>query len=435
MTGRRGLEQQKGDGGQPRRSSGLLTHPLNAKLVGRRHEDTVGDLVRRCDRMRRSLVVLFAFVTSIPVQAQDCSQILSQGIYDIRSSSSDLATASSFSQWFCDKKFSSSQQANDFGASLGFPFKGVPVKLGFNASSQNWSEWYSSFCGRVSSDQSLQSRVSQHVQTVSPKIVQAFSACIDSDGLHVWIERTYDPKRFRFATRFNPPNENNPKATIYKFDPGPNVSCEDTPKTVSRPVWRTNCVRKNNNPVSMIVNSDWTPKGGGNLDLPSIASPPPPPPVPRCRPIGGALDFDGDGCPDDWSPSSSAISFRFGNGQAFEILPSPDYKAYNGIWLTGDFNGDRKTDLIQIVTSGVARPDYAHIFCDIQGANSYTLRDFNFRINANPQGDYCVSCGAWTVEDANGDGISDLRHSSNVPPYSTHRWISIQPSCGSFQIR
>jgi hypothetical protein len=221
--------------------------------------------------MRRCYWALLAFAVIVPVQAQECSQILTQGIYDIRSSANDLATASSFSQWFCDNKFSSAKQTDDFGASLAFPFKGIPIKLGFDSSSQSWSEWYSSFCARVQSDQSLQSRVREHVQTVNPQIVQAFNSCIESDGLHVWLERTYDPKKFRFAARFNPPNEGNSKATIKSFETGSNVSCENKPTTISRPVWRTHCVRKNDDPVSLVVTSDWNPKGGGSLDLPAIS--------------------------------------------------------------------------------------------------------------------------------------------------------------------
>jgi hypothetical protein len=220
--------------------------------------------------MNRFAIGLLVTLVSLPAQAQECSQILSHGIYDIQSSANDLATSASFSQWFCDKKFSSAQQANDFGASLAFPFEGLPVKLGINSSSSSWSESYSSFCGRVQKDQSLQSRVREHVKTVNPQIVQAFNSCIESDGLHVWLELTYDPKRFRFAARFNPPNSQNPKATIQRFDPGPNVSCRDAPTTIDRPIWRTNCTRKNDDPVSIVVNANFNPRGG-NLDLPAIA--------------------------------------------------------------------------------------------------------------------------------------------------------------------
>jgi hypothetical protein len=236
--------------------------------------------------MRKLLIIAF-FLSSISItEAQECSQLLSQGIYDIRSSASDLNTASSFSQWFCDNKFSSSDQANEFGASLGLPFKGIPVKLGFNSSSQSWSQWYSSFCGSIKSDQVLQSKVRDHVQTINPQIIQAFNQCIQSDGLHVWLERTYDPRTFRFVGLFNSPDpELSPTTKITTFDTGKNVSCKETPKIISKNEWRARCERKDDKPITIVVNATKGPiRGGGTLDLPEIArftSPPPPPAVER----------------------------------------------------------------------------------------------------------------------------------------------------------
>jgi hypothetical protein len=133
------------------------------------------------------------FAFSLTVQAQECSTLISQGIYDISSHASDLQTASSFASWFCDQKFSSSDSSDNFGASLAFPFKGVPVKFGFDSGSQSFPSWYSSFCSKVQQDQSLQSKVRDYVQTVNATIVNAFNDCINADGLSVWLERTYDP--------------------------------------------------------------------------------------------------------------------------------------------------------------------------------------------------------------------------------------------------
>jgi hypothetical protein len=90
--------------------------------------------------------------------AQDCSQLLANGIYDIRSNQSNLETAASFSQWFCDQHFSSQNAAQSFGASIGLPFRDLPIKLGFDSSTEGWSSWYSSYCSRVQSDQRLKNR-------------------------------------------------------------------------------------------------------------------------------------------------------------------------------------------------------------------------------------------------------------------------------------
>lgn len=144
-------------------------------------------------------------------------------------------------------------------------------------------------------------------------------------------------------------------------------------------------------------------------------------------------DFDGDGCFDMWRNNTNSIAFMLGNGQSFYLSPSTSWRGSNGVWLSGDFNGDHRADLIQIVTGGVTNPDYAHVFCSIQNENSYELKNFNFRKSANPQGDYCVSCGSWSTR-TNANGLTDLVHNSNLPPYSIHKWVS-NGFCGSFSIR
>ena len=225
-------------------------------------------------------MLVLAFAINGVAYGQECSQLLKQGIYDISSSSTDLNTASSFSQWFCDENFSSAQEADNFGASLGFPFKGVPVKLGLESGSESWSESYSRFCANYKNDSSLQLKLRNHVKTISGTVVNAFNTCISSRGLHVWIERTHNPREFKFAARFNPPNKNNPVAIIQTFDEGSNVSCKQRPLEIDSSEFRSRCTRKNDNPVSLIVNADWAPIGGGNLTLPAIRKNVPPPAKP-----------------------------------------------------------------------------------------------------------------------------------------------------------
>jgi hypothetical protein len=221
-------------------------------------------------------------LTFTSLHAEECSQLLSQGIYDIHSSASDLNTTSSFSQWFCDKKFSSAEQSNSFGASLGFPFKGIPIKLGFDSSNQGWEKSYSSFCSNVKNDKSLQGKVRDYVQTVNTQIIEAFNQCLQSDGLHVWLERTYDPMVFRFAGKFNPSDpETSPVTNILAFELTKNISCNNKPQKISKTEWRTLCTRKDDSPVSIVVNAKPGPiHGGGVLDLPGIATYPTPLPPP-----------------------------------------------------------------------------------------------------------------------------------------------------------
>lgn len=227
----------------------------------------------RVRRLRCSTFLAVApLLTLSPfANAQECSALISQGIYDIQSSASDLSTAASFASWYCDQKFSSAESANEFGASLAFPFKGIPIKFGFDSNSQNFSMWNSNFCGQIRQDQSLQSRLRTHIQTINAGIVKAFNDCINADGLSVWLERTYNPRVFKFAARFTSPNpERIPYSMVRSFDPGENVRCKDRPIRVDRATFRTRCVRTDDAAVSMVVTADFDPRGGGTLSLPAI---------------------------------------------------------------------------------------------------------------------------------------------------------------------
>jgi hypothetical protein len=221
--------------------------------------------------MRTLGLLILAVFFSGPAFGQECSQLLNHGIYDVQSSSGSLNAASSFSQWFCDENFSSAQEANSFGASLAFPFKNIPIKLGLDSSSSGWGESYSRFCSQYKQDASLQVKVKQHLKTASTAILSAFNACVASTGLHVWLERSHSPMEFVFAARFNPPNKNVSAARIEAFDAGSNVRCTDEPTEIDASVFRTRCTRKGDQPVLMVVRADWTPVGGGRLLLPEIS--------------------------------------------------------------------------------------------------------------------------------------------------------------------
>lgn len=229
-------------------------------------------------------VLTSAFVLlglSVNANAQECSALLTKGIYDIRETDSSVDASSSFSQWFCDQRFSSKDSADSFGASLGFPFKGLPVKLGFDSDKADFSQWYSNYCSNTTQDQTLRTRLTEYIETVNPVIVKAFTECISSVGLHAWIERTADPHKFKFATRFVSPGRRNPSAKYDSFTTGDNVKCDVKP--IGRPIdastWRTSCTRKNNKPVVLVANADWNINGGGELELPSILSSQEAPPI------------------------------------------------------------------------------------------------------------------------------------------------------------
>lgn len=219
--------------------------------------------------MRTLSAVVFLSLSATFANAQDCSVYLSRGIYDWHSSSDALASSSSYSQWFCDQKFSRAQDADSFGATVGFPFKGLPVALGFDEASQSYSSWQSDFCSSTKTNQTLLSNVRDFLKTINQGIVNAVGECLKSDGLHVWLERTDDPKTFLFAGRYNSPIPRDfPSTKITQFDTGPNVKCTEKPKTIGKSEWRTRCSRENEAAVVLVVTTDPGPiVGGGTLFL------------------------------------------------------------------------------------------------------------------------------------------------------------------------
>jgi hypothetical protein len=233
-----------------------------------------------------SMLVVAVITHHCSMYGQDCAVLLHHGIYNVQKGSIDNDTASSFAQWFCDQQFSSRQDAESFGASLSFPFKGVPVKFGFDQSGQSWSEWSRSFCSQVTQSSSSKTSIKEYVQTIHQGVLDAFNRCMQTSGLHVWIERTGDPKVFNFAAQFRPSGAPVNKAVIEDFFPGNNVSCSPNIKgrSISASTFRARCKRTDSKAVNLVINADSDPIGGGALNLPEIPTFPPSPSGPSANP-------------------------------------------------------------------------------------------------------------------------------------------------------
>lgn len=216
-------------------------------------------------------------------RGDDCSALLKDGIFDTRSNLNIQDRARSYANWFCSLNFSEASQADSYGAELGFPFEGVPVKFGFNASNQSFSQWYSSFCQDVHEQFTAHSVVEEHVRTASKDVLDAFTKCTTSDGFHVWLEYSGAPeqvKKFTLAATFRSPNPQKiPYAAITTFQ-APGVRCVPNPKgtKVGRPTQRFSCARTTNDEVRIaLASTDYNPDGAGDLSLPAVQKPTPPP--------------------------------------------------------------------------------------------------------------------------------------------------------------
>ena len=225
---------------------------------------------------RVGLLLILGCVIGQPLRSQSCDSLLAKGIFDIYDNASTSSSLRTYMDAFCDTQFGSRQEADEFGASLAFPYKGIPVKLGFDSSSSSWSDWYKQICAEHRAGSMDYSSVRSHVKQVNPAVVAAFEKCVSADGLHVWLERS-GGSRFHVAARFvNPGNYDLP--TIIEFVTPAHVKCalQLQGKEISGATYRVPCDRMADDPVLITVNATTNPLGGGSLSLPAVWEAPPP---------------------------------------------------------------------------------------------------------------------------------------------------------------
>ena len=202
-----------------------------------------------------------------------CRDVLRGGVFDLRITNASDELASSYSNWFCSHSFSSDKEAENFGANIGFPFKGLPVKLGFESSKQSWKEWSSSFCQDVRSSFSRKTTVQEHASKASPAILKAFVDCTRAKGASVWLEHTSDPAIFGYAAHFDSPSPRIKNIRIALTLPK-SVTCEPSPKNFkleSPTTFRATCRRADLGAIKLVANSsDYDLYGGGDLHMAAI---------------------------------------------------------------------------------------------------------------------------------------------------------------------
>ncbi len=301
----------------------------------------------------RSSILIALILMILPAStlySQDhCSDVLQAGIFNTSDRATQDEQAASFANWFCSQQFKKASDAEQFGASLGFPFKGLPVRLGFDFSTQSFSEFKSAFCQDVRSGFSRRQTLEEHIKEASPAILAAFQSCINRKGAEVFIEHTADPTVFGYAVKFDSPSSKIPSIVV-KLTIPESVTCDPDAKSVtveSPKTFRSVCTRHDDKLVKLAANSsDFDLLGGDALVLdaiqPRAVTPPPSILTIAANPVN--IDFTNKnhtqvpGCscgnneitfPGDFSGTSGQpITFRYDGS---EICRGQGFRNFDGI--------------------------------------------------------------------------------------------------------
>jgi hypothetical protein len=93
--------------------------------------------------------------------------------------------------------------------------------------------------------------------------------------------------------------------------------------------------------------------------------------------------------------------------------PWPGYAIPNGLWLVGDYNGDGRSDIVHAVQA----TDYANVWLS-NGNGSFSVNSFN------PWPGYAIPNGLWLIGDYNGDRRFDIVHAVQDTDYA-NVWTSL----------
>lgn len=119
--------------------------------------------------------------------------------------------------------------------------------------------------------------------------------------------------------------------------------------------------------------------------------------------ISGSSEVSGQPLPITQAPNRTFSVSQF-------YPPDPRYNIYSGQWLTGDFDGDGKGDLIHLTDS-----DYVHPWIS-RGDGTFEVRQYR------PWVGYNIRSGTWLTGDFNRDGRTDLLHVTDAD--YVHPWLS-----------
>lgn len=211
----------------------------------------------------------------------ECNDILKDGIYDYKSIQTDHSKSIWYVNHLIKSNYSTLEDAKNSEASVNIPIEDVMVGLGFSRDERGFREFKSYIEDYTSYHKEEQDRLDATLKTINTDIINVWKECISTDGPHIWIVHTHDPKKIILGTRFNGDNKN-PRMTHVSW--GTAVEASNGPYFFENGMLRANPVikhsiryqeiaRRTTDPINIVINLDL---GQAFIfDLPEIHGPVP----------------------------------------------------------------------------------------------------------------------------------------------------------------
>lgn len=124
--------------------------------------------------------------------AQDCDEVLKDGVFNSTTISTSSESEKSFYQYIYSTDFTTHQEAMDAGISIGVPVYGVPVEIGGKFSKQQKDEWKRTHQEYKNETLTTSQKYNAVFKFASPDILEKWLECRnhpkERPGLSGWIE-------------------------------------------------------------------------------------------------------------------------------------------------------------------------------------------------------------------------------------------------------
>jgi len=178
------------------------------------------------------LVILMVSLLDPVAEADSCSDILSEGVFDVVHISDDAALKEAFRKWQCVVEIKDASDARSQGVGLGVPIYGVPVSLDVKYSKEQRERWRKQSCSDTDYLLDVQHVRDELFRHANVQIVAAWKECmISPKGLRCQLEG--DDKRVRLKYHYEPLTNEDAKtlpvvASVFQYG---TTSCQGLPVT------------------------------------------------------------------------------------------------------------------------------------------------------------------------------------------------------------